>query len=192
MAPDTEREIDDADLMARYARGDQSAARALATRHAPRALSVATRMLGDAAEAQDVTQEAMMRLFRIAPEWDPTRARVSTWLYRVVSNLCIDRLRVRRRGAPLHEIAEPVDERPSAAAMLQHADRAEALHAALAQLPERQRLAITLRHIEELPNPEIAAAMEISVEAVESLLARGRRALATLLSDRRDALGPIA
>ncbi len=192
MAPDTEREIDDADLMARYATGDQSAARVLAARHAPRALSVATRMLGDAAEAQDVTQEAMMRLFRIAPDWDPTRARVSTWLYRVVSNRCIDRLRARRRGAPLEDADEPMDDRPSADAMLQHADRAEALHAALAQLPERQRLAITLRHLEELPNPEIAAAMEISVEAVESLLARGRRALAALLSDRRDALGPIA
>lgn len=182
-------EDDDAALLARYAAGDQSAARALAARHAPRALSVATRMLGDAAEAQDVTQEAMIRMFKIAPDWDAGRAKLGTWLYRVVSNLCIDRLRARRGGTDvLDETNEPADTAPTPAEVLERQDRMRLLHDAIGRLPERQRLAITLRHIEELPNPDIAQILETSVEAVESLLARGRRSLAALLADNRDEL----
>lgn len=182
-------EDDDAALLARYAAGDQSAARALAARHAPRALSVATRMLGDAAEAQDVTQEAMIRMFKIAPDWDAGRAKLGTWLYRVVSNLCIDRLRARRGGTDvLDETNEPADTAPTPVEMLERQDRMRLLHDAIGRLPERQRLAITLRHIEELPNPDIAQILETSVEAVESLLARGRRSLAALLADDRDEL----
>ena len=180
----------DAALMAAFATGDQSAARALTERHAGRALSVATRMLGETMEAQDVTQEAMLRLFRVAPNWDGTRAQVSTWLYRVVSNLCIDRLRA-RPTEPLDSVAEPQDDAMSAAGLLQQADRAQALHAAIAKLPERQRLAVTLRHIEDLANPEVADVMEISVDAVESLLARGGRALRATLSDRKENLGAM-
>ncbi|WP_108782548.1 sigma-70 family RNA polymerase sigma factor [Pontivivens insulae] len=176
--------------MAAFARGDQSAARALTERHAGRALSVATRMLGETMEAQDVTQEAMLRLFRKAPDWDGERAQVSTWLYRVVSNLCIDRLRG-RRSEPLDAAGEPEDETPSVDARLQQMDRAKALHAAIDRLPDRQRLAVTLRHIEELSNPEVAVVMETSVDAVESLLARGGRALRAALGRRRDDLGAM-
>ena len=184
-----EIEDEDAALLARYAAGDQSAARALAARHAPRALSVATRMLGDAAEAQDVTQEAMIRMFRIAPDWDPTRARLGTWLYRVVSNLSIDRLRARRGGTDtLDETNTPADDAPTPAERLESADRARLLHDAIDHLPERQRLAVTLRHIEDLSNPEIAEILDTSVEAVESLLARGRRMLAAYLAPYRDEL----
>jgi RNA polymerase sigma-70 factor (ECF subfamily) len=177
----------DGELVARYAAGDQAAARALTERHVPRLYALARRMLGDAAEAEDVTQEAMLRLWRIAPEWE-ARAAVGTWLYRVASNLCLDRLRARRRlsDAPVPERA---DESPGALGRLEADDRAAALHAALAALPERQRLAIVLRHFEELSNPEIAAALDLSVEAVESLLARGRRGLVAALAGRREALG---
>jgi RNA polymerase sigma-70 factor (ECF subfamily) len=177
----------DGELVARYAAGDQAAARALTERHVPRLYALARRMLGDAAEAEDVTQEAMLRLWRIAPDWEP-RAAVGTWLFRVASNLCLDRLRARRRlsDGPLPERA---DDSPGALGRLEAGDRAAALHAALAALPERQRLAIVLRHFEELSNPEIAEALELSVEAVESLLARGRRGLAAALAGRREALG---
>ncbi len=180
--------LDDADLMAGFAAGDQAAARELVARHLPRALSVASRMLGDGAEAQDVAQEAMVRLFRIATEWQPDRARVGTWLYRVVSNLAIDRLRS-RRTEPLDAADEPSDDGPAPVDGLMARDRAAALHRGLSRLPERQRLAVTLRHIEELPTPEIAAIMDLSVEAVESLLARGRRALTRELAPHRDAIG---
>lgn len=186
--PATDPISDDA-LMAAYAGGDAAAATPLARRHAPRVLAVAVRMLGDVAEAEDVTQEALMRLWRIAPDWQPGRAQVSTWLYRVAANLCTDRLRRRARLAPLDEAGEPVASGATVLERMQQDQRNAALEAALARLPERQRLAVILRHVEGLANPEIAAAMEISVEAVESLTARGRAALGRMLSARKEALG---
>lgn len=179
---------DDA-LMADYLSGDIAAARALTVRHAPRVLSVAKRMLGDAAEAEDVTQEAMLKLWQIAPDWEPGRARVSTWLYRVASNLCLDRLRKRRRLAPIDEAGDPADPAEGPADRMMSRDRERALAHALARLPERQRLAVVLRHIEGLSNPEIADAMDASVEAVESLAARGRAHLARHLAGRKEDLG---
>lgn len=174
-------EPDDA-LLQRFADGDQSAARALTLRLTPRALAVSYRMLGDRAEAEDVAQEAMMRLWKIAPDWRVGEAKVSTWLHRVVSNLSIDRIRKRRRSGPgLDEVAEPQDPAPSAVAVLMAADRASAVRMALDALPDRQKQAVTLRHFEGLGNPEIGEIMEISIEAVESLLSRGRRALATAM-----------
>ncbi len=185
----TDPEASDAELLRAYAAGDLSAAAPLARRHAPRLLSVARRMLGDPAEAEDVTQEALLRLWRIAPDWDPERAAVSTWLYRVASNLCIDRLRRRRPTEPLEAANMPVAPGGGPQERLQDAQRRDALEQALARLPERQRLAVILRHIEELPNPDIAEAMGIGVDAVESLTARGRRALGRILSARKEALG---
>ena len=128
-----------------------------------------------------------LRLWRAAPDWEE-RAALGTWLYRVASNLCIDRLR-RRRALTGVELPEIADEAPGAVRRLEADDRAAALQAALAGLPERQRLAIVLRHFEDRSNPEIAEALDLSVEAVESLLARGRRALAAALSGRRAELG---
>jgi RNA polymerase sigma-70 factor (ECF subfamily) len=177
----------DAELVARYAAGDQSAARALTLRHAPRVFALARRMLGETAEAEDVTQETMLRLWRTAPDWQD-RAALGTWLYRVASNLCIDRLR-RRRPLSADPPPEVADEGPGALGRLEARDRAAALNAALATLPERQRLAVLLRHFEDRSNPEIAEVLEVSVEAVESLLARGRRALAAELAGRRTELG---
>jgi RNA polymerase sigma factor (sigma-70 family) len=178
---------DDA-LMARFATGDQSAARVLTARHAPRALALARRMLRDEAEAEDVTQEAMFRVWKMAPDWRPGEAQLSTWIHRVAFNLATDRLR-RRRSAPLEDAPEPVDEAPVALDGLEAADRATALRRALDALPERQKRAVELRHFDELSNPEIAEALEVSVEAVESLLARGRRALAQSLAPHRRRLG---
>lgn len=182
-------QISDDALLAAYAAGDTGAAAPLAERHAPCVLGVAVRMLNDLAEAEDVTQEALMRLWRIAPDWEPGRAQVSTWLYRVAANLCTDRLRKRARLVPMTEADDPVDPAPAAYEQLQCAQRRRALGAALMDLPERQRLAVVLRHIQELPNPEIADTMEISVEAVESLTARGRAALSRALSTSKEALG---
>ncbi len=166
-------------LLQRFAAGDRLAARALTLRLTPRVLALARRMLTDAAEAEDVAQEAMLRLWRIAPDWREGEAKVSTWLHRIAANLCIDRLRKRRRyGPPLDDVAEPPDPAPRAEATVEAGQRAAAVMAALGRLPERQRIAITLRHFEDYGNPEIAAAIGVSVEAVESLLARGRKTLA--------------
>ena len=179
----------EAALLRRYAGGDPGAARALATRLTPRVYGHALRVLGDGAEAEDVTQEALLRLWRIAPDWRTGEARVTTWLYRVTANLCTDRLRKRRGGVGLDEVAEPADPADSAETRLQTRARHDALQDALNALPERQRQAVVLRHLEGLANPEIAAILDIGIEAVESLTARGKRALAKALGDRRDALG---
>lgn len=188
MAFDALIEASEEALLVLYANGDSAAARALTLRLTPMALRVATRMLGDGSEAEDVAQEAMLRLWRVAPEWRQGEAKVSTWLYRVVSNLATDRLR-KRRGVSLEEAAEPEDGKPAAVDVMIDADRAEALQVALAALPDRQRQAVVLRHLEGLTNPEIARVMEIGVEAVESLTARGKRALTTMLAGRREELG---
>lgn len=182
--------VADEDLLAEYAAGDANAARALTQRLAPRVFSHAMRMLGgDRAEAEDVAQEALLRLWRAAPAWRTGEAKVSTWLYRVTANLCIDRIRRRRTGPDLDAVPEPVDEAPSAAAGMQQQARAEALQGALDSLPDRQRQAVILRHIEGLSNPEIAEIMDIGPRAVESLVARGKRALEAALIGRRAELG---
>lgn len=181
-------DLSDEALLVLYGHGDPAAARTLALRLTPRVLGFAARMLGDKAEAEDVAQEAMLRLWRIAPGWRQGEAQVMTWLYRVTANLCTDRLR-RKRGVALDAVPEPEDGTPGAEARMIEADRAAALADALAVLPARQRQAVVLRHIEGLSNPEIADVMEIGVEAVESLTARGRRALAAMLAGRRAELG---
>ena len=188
MALDTTLDASDEALLVLYGNGDRGAAQALTVRLTPMALRVARRMLGDWAEAEDVAQDAMMRLWRIAPEWRQGEAKVSTWLYRVVTNLATDRLR-KRRGIGLEDAPEIEDGQPPVEDRMMDEDRAEALQSALNQLPDRQRQAVVLRHIEGLSNPEISAVMEIGVEAVESLTARGKRALALALSGRREELG---
>ena len=181
--------LTDADLLSAFAAGDRSAALELTQRLTPRVMGQAYRVLGNRAEAEDVAQDAMMRLWKIAPDWDAERALVTTWLYRVVANLCTDRLRKRGRGVALEAIEEPADGAPSVAAGLQETARGQALRAALADLPERQAQAVSLRHLEELGNPQIADIMDTNVRTVESLIARGKRALIAKLSGRKEELG---
>lgn len=183
--PDTDS--DDA-LLLRYGAGDAEAARLLVDRLAPRILRLARRLLQDEAEAEDVTQEALLRLWQVAPRWVAGGAQPSTWLHRVAVNLATDRLR-RRRGVALDAIDEPDDPAPAAVEAMIDSDRRRALETALAALPDRQRVAVVLRHLEGMTNPEIAATMGLGVEAVESLTARGKRRLAQLLEGRRNELG---
>jgi len=176
-------------LLALYANGDRDAARLLMHRLTPRIYRQAYRMLRDQAEAEDVTQEAMLRLWKIAPEWRQDEAKVTTWLYRIVANLCTDRLRKRRPNDSLDQVAEPEDGADSVDESMQKKSRSDALSDALDQLPERQKQAVVLRHLDELSNPEIARIMDVGVGAVENLIARGKRALANVLAKRKDELG---
>ena len=191
MHTDGEAELDalgDGTLMVLFARGDAGAARVLTARLLPRALRHAARVLGDAAEAEDVAQEAMLRLWHAAAEWRTDgAAQPATWLHRVVANLAVDRLR--RSGRAVGLDFDTPDDAPGAEARLAQADRMAALDAALARLPERQRQAVVLRHIEGMSNPEIAEVLGIGVEAVESLTARGKRALKAALDGQKEALG---
>lgn len=180
---------DDA-LLVLFANGDPQAAQDLTGRLGPRTFGVALRVLGDRAEAEDVTQDAMMRLWRMAPKWQPGKAKVSTWLYRVTMNLCLDiKRRQRARTVPLDQVPDLVDGAQDAVEQMQDTTRVDALQSALMTLPDRQRQAVVLRHIEDLSNPEIAEIMDISTEAVESLTARGKRALSSALAGRRTELG---
>lgn len=181
MALDDTQAATDAALLAAYAAGDAAAARTLVETHSPQALALALRMLGSQAEAEEVAQEAMLRLWKIAPKWRAGEARISTWLYRVTANLCTDRLR-RVRPGPIPEGYDAADDRPAPVAHIMAASREAALEMALQSLPDRQRLAIVLRHLEERANPEIAQIMGLTVEAVESLQARGRRKLAQIMA----------
>jgi RNA polymerase sigma factor (sigma-70 family) len=192
MAFDAQDGTSDEALMVLYANGDRHAALALTRRVTPRVMAYASRLLsGDRAEAEDVAQETMLRLWRMAPEWRQGETKVTTWAYRVATNLCIDRQRSRgrKRQVALDDAPEVADGARGAEGQLQEAGRMAALEAALAELPDRQRQAVVLRHLEGMTNPEIAAIMEIGVEAVESLTARGKRSLSALLAGRKAELG---
>ena len=171
----------DDDLVMRAGRGDQRAIRTLVERKAPRVFALAGRMLGDLAEAEDVVQEAFLRTWRFAPNWRPGAARFDTWLHRVALNLCYDRLR--RRVSTVELPTDQLDPGPAPDRGLHARDVGRRVDAALQGLSTRQREAIILCHYQELSNIEAADIMEISVEALESLLARGRRALRQALAD---------
>ncbi|MDE2630704.1 MAG: RNA polymerase sigma factor, partial [Alphaproteobacteria bacterium] len=154
-------------------------------RHLPKLLTLARRMLRDRSEAEDAVQETFLRLWTHAARWRPGQAKFETWLYRVTMNQCYSRLR--RKPALGLEAAEQVpDPVPGAQTMLENAGLAAEIEAALAQLPERQRAAILLCHYREHGNIEAAEILGIGVEALESLLARGRRTLRMKLAHLKD------
>ena len=175
----------DAGLIERLARGDAAAARLLVAAKLPRVLGLAARMLSDPAEANDVAQETFVRVWRNAGKWQPGRARFDTWLHTVVLNLCRDRLR-RRRDLLSDTVPDLPDPAPSAETSLLEAERRRQVAMAIAELPERQREAILLVHYQELSGAEAATALDVSVEALESLLARGRRTLRNGLSPAQE------
>jgi RNA polymerase sigma-70 factor (ECF subfamily) len=175
----------DAALMRRVAGGDAAATRLVVARHLPQVLALARRMLNDAAEAEDVAQDAMLRLWQMAARWRED-APIAAWLYRVAHNLAIDRIRRRRPMIDVDTAVDLADPAPTPLERLAERDRKTAVERAIAALPERQRTAITLVHTLEMGNIEAAAAMEISVEALESLLSRGRRALRASLMELKD------
>ena len=172
----------DTDMMARLSNGDPSAAQALISSKLPRLLALARRLLGDAAEAEDVAQEALVRAWKQAPNWKPGLARFDTWLHKVALNLCYDRLR-RPRLVSDAGLVEPVDPGPAPDARLLAQDRQARVEAALQALPPRQREAIVLCYYQDLGNQTAADLMKVSVEALESLLSRGRRTLRGALID---------
>ncbi len=182
--------LSDGALMVLFANGDPGAARALTERLLPRALSHAARVLGDRAEAEDVAQEAMMRSGARRAIGGKMAGRslrhgFTAWWRTCASTGCSA-----GDGSTRWTILIwPPMARPGLSSRMVEADRMAALDAALASLPERQRQAVVLRHIEGLSNPEIAAILDVGVEAVESLTARGKRALGAALAGRKEALG---
>ena len=173
----------EAGLLSRVAaNGDEASFRILVDRHVGVLVGVARRLLGDGSEAEDMAQEAFVRLWRTAGDLEIGAAGVRPWLLRVVTNLCLDRLRARRRV----DVEESVPDTPVAADQasgLEARDLASRVDDALASLPDRQRTALTLFHYEGLSQVEVGEVMDVSAEAVESLLARARRTLRGSLAD---------
>jgi RNA polymerase sigma-70 factor (ECF subfamily) len=133
-------------------------------------------MLGNRSDAEDAAQDVFLRVWSNAPRWKPQAARFTTWLYRVAMNVCLDRI-AKKREVPADDLPEPSDPRPEPSAVLLASDLARHVSAALTKLPDAQRIAVTLCHYQGLRNSEAAEVMNVSVEALESLLARARRAL---------------
>lgn len=178
-------EASDDELVARVASGDEAACRRLIDRHLTRMLSLARRMLGNQADAEEVAQEVFLRVWTHAARWEPGRAQFGTWLHRVATNLCLDRLR-RHGTEDIDSIPEPKSDAPDPLEELEQQDLARRVDMALQALPPRQRAAVTLTHYQGLSNIEASEVLGVTVEAVESLLGRARRQLRTALATERD------
>ncbi|MFL9823939.1 sigma-70 family RNA polymerase sigma factor [Rhodoplanes sp. SY1] len=175
-------QIPDDELVRRIAADDEAAFRILVGRHVDQAYALALRILRNVADAEDVVQDAFLKIWTGRHRYEPGRAKFSTFLCRVVINRAID-LHRRQRGEPLDAIAEPADPRPDVITMMERAEADAMLERAVDALPERQRLAILLSYHENLGNEEIAAVMQTTVFAIESLLKRARERLRAMLRD---------
>lgn len=174
----------DEEIVRRVGAGDKRAAAELVRRHLPKMVGLARRMLGNHAEAEDVAQEVFLRVWKHAAAWKPGQAKFETWMHRVAMNLCLDRLR--RTGRQGGEVpAELADARASATRALDDRQRRDRVRGALQTLPERQRAALVLCYYQERTNIEAAEILGVSVDALESLLSRARRALKAELSAER-------
>jgi RNA polymerase sigma-70 factor (ECF subfamily) len=173
----------DAALLARVGAQDPAAVREIVASKLPRILALASRMLGDRAEAEDVAQETFVRIWKHAARWRTGQARFDTWMHRVVLNLCYDRLRGQGPGPTLEADGdEAADPAPRPDEHLAERTRSDRVGLALKRLPVRQREALVLHYYQELSNADTASLMGITVEALESLLARARRTMrATLM-----------
>ena len=181
----------DAALVQRAGAGEAAACAQLVDRYLGKVLALCGRMLGNAADAEDAAQEVFLKVWQGAASWRPD-ARFSTWLYRVALNLCHDKLRRRRPQVELDELPELPDHAPAAEQRLQREAVSAAVTRALAQLSARQREALVLTYHLELGNVAAAQVLGVSVDALESLLARGRLRLRELLTEsREDLLGEL-
>ena len=171
---------EDEDLLNRLATDDEQAFRQLVERHIDRAFGIALRLLGSRADAEDVVQDTMLKVWTHRDRWEHGRAKFSTWLYRVVTNRCID-LHRRPRTDNVDAVPEPMDAQPDAVSTMQRDEVTKMLEGAMQRLPEQQRVAVILSYHENMSNGEIAEVMSTTITAVESLLKRGRQQLREML-----------
>ncbi|PIT03156.1 RNA polymerase sigma factor [Bradyrhizobium nitroreducens] len=186
LAPDSTPEMadvvydEDSELLDKLATGDEAAFRTLVERHIDRAYAIALRIVGNAADAEDVVQDTMLKIWSHRGRWQHGRAKFSTWLYRVISNRCID-LRRKPRNENVETVPEVADSQPGAVEIIERNELNGMLELAMQRLPEQQRIAVIFSYHENMSNGEIAQVMDTTVAAVESLLKRGRQQLRQLL-----------
>ncbi len=174
-------------------RGERAAIAALTRRCLPVVHSVARRLIKDASEAEDIAQETFVKVWRAIDRFDADRARLETWVARIATNICLDRLRKRREATLGEDSPERADSAPRADALLAAGGSAARVRQAVEALPDRQRAALELCTFQDRTNIEAAEILGVSVEAVESLLARARRALKKeLLEESRDLIDGLS
>jgi RNA polymerase sigma-70 factor (ECF subfamily) len=174
--PGADKVIDDATLMASIASGDRDAFNLFLSRHLSAVVLFTRRYLPSQADAEDIAQETFFRVWQKAASWQPQGYSPRSWLYRIAYNLCMDEIRRRPQHAAASEmIPDQPSDNPETA--IEKNSELSRLANLLSLLPERQRTALSLCALQGLSNQEAATVMEISVEALESLLARGRRQL---------------
>lgn len=169
-------EVDDDTLLERMKADDADAYRLLVERHVDRAYALALRTLRNPTDAEDVAQEALVKAWTHRHSWQAGKAKFSTWLYRVVFNRCIDLKRM-PTNACIDDVSEPEDDTPDSVDAIHRRQIFGRLGDALATMPEQQRAALTLAYFDEMGNSEIATVLGTTVQAVESLLKRGRQGL---------------
>ncbi len=174
---------EESELMRRVTGGDRAAFRTLVETH-QRPLSAYTRrMLGDEGLADDVVQETFLRLWTQAARYDGKAARLTTWLHNIAHNLCIDSFRRGRRITFSDDADATLESSDAPDDVQQSQERSDAVRQAVARLPERQRSALILCHYQGLSNRDAAQILDVSVDALESLLARARRSLKQMLGE---------
>jgi RNA polymerase sigma-70 factor (ECF subfamily) len=184
---------DDRALALAVSRGERAAITALTGRCLPVVYSIARRMLGEPSEAEDLAQDTFLRVWRAIDRFDADQARLETWVARIATNLCLDRLRKRKEVHLGETTPERADTAPRADAIMAASGSADRVREAVAQLPERQKLALELCSFQDRTNIEAAEILGVSVEAVESLLARARRTLkARLLDEAGDLIDSLS
>lgn len=166
----------DDELLELITQGDEGAFRELVERHVDRAYALALRILRNGADAEDVVQDTLLKIWSHRGTWQSGRAKFSTWLYRVVTNRCLD-LRRRPKTEDMDAAPEVVDARPDALTTLQRHEASDLLAREMERLPDQQRVALILSYYDDLSNAQIAEVMDTTVQAVESLLKRGRQHL---------------
>lgn len=171
-------------LLGRIADGDRRAFQDLMTRYVRTMISLAQRIAGNPDDADEVVQEAFLKVWKLAPRWRRDgEAHFSTWLYRVVLNRALD-VRRRKPFAALDEAGDPADPSPDSLDQAINQQRRALLLEAMASLPERQRAALSLHYFSEISAPQAAQVLEVSLSAMESLLIRGKRGLKACLERR--------
>jgi RNA polymerase sigma-70 factor (ECF subfamily) len=167
---------DSAEFLSRLRAGDRRAFEELVRAQQHRVYGLALRMLGNAAEAQDVAQEVFLRAHRGLAAFRGD-ARLSTWLYAIASRLCLSRLGGSERRLTRHgeeTLARLVDAGPGPDQALEQGELEEALHRAIAELPEERRIVVVLRDVEGLAYEAIAEVLELPVGTIRSRLHRAR------------------
>ena len=172
---------DEATLIRQLQEGDESAYRTLLQTHLQPLSRYVMRMMSNAPDADDIIQETCLRLWTHCRRFDPGKAKLSTWLHNIAHNLCMDFFRKNNRLIEENDFETETENNGSLEASLTQSIQMHNVSNAMMTLPERQRSAIIMCHYQGMSNKEAAAVLNVSVDALESLMGRGRRKLRLIL-----------